>query len=92
MLDYIKLYTIADISLHKTDTFLLKYCKQAGTLPQVSTLCEVCVPFLYENLYLALTEVFKGKPVSITDDETTDIRDHSIVNVIATVRIMALCI
>ena len=88
VLDYIKLCTLADIPLYKTDAmrpFLQKYCKQAGTLPQVSTLRNVYVPRLYEKHYLALTEVVKNKPVSIIADETTDIRDHSILNVIASI-------
>ena len=66
--------------------FLQKYCKQADTLPQVSTLCNVYVPRLYQEHYLALTEVVKNKPVSIIADETTDVRDHSILNVIASIR------
>ena len=71
------------IPRYKTDAvrpFLQKYCKQAGTLPQVSTLHNVYVPRLYEKHYLALTEVVKNKPVSIIADETTDICDHSILN------------
>ena len=66
--------------------FLQKYCKQAGTLPQVSTLRNVYVPHLYQEHYLTLTEVVKNKPVSIIADETTDVRDHSILNVIASIR------
>ena len=44
VLDYIKLCMLTDIHLYKTDAvrpFLQKYCKQAGTLPQVSTLRNV---------------------------------------------------
>ena len=89
VLDYVKLCTLADIPLHKTEKmrpFMQKYCKQAGTLPQVSTLRKVYVPRLFEKHYSALAEVFKSQPVSITADETTDVRDHSILNVIASVR------
>ena len=32
-----------------------------------------------------VAEVFKSQPVSITADETADVRDHSILNVIASV-------
>ena len=70
---------------HAMHSFLQIYCKQAGTLPQVSTLCNVYVPRLYEKHYLALTEVVKNKTVSIVADETTDVRDHSILNVIASI-------
>ena len=96
VLHYVKLCTLADIPgarktprEHKTEKmrpFMQKYCKQAGTLPQVSPLHKVYVPRLFEKHYSALAEVFKSQPVSITVDETTDVRDHSILNVIANVR------
>ena len=84
VLDYVCLCTRADIPLHKTDKmrpFLQKYCKQAGSLPQLPTLHKVYVPRLFELHYAALTEILKDQPVSITADETTDVRDHSILNV-----------
>ena len=89
VLDYVCLCTRADIPLHKTDKmrpFLQKYCKQAGSLPQLPTLRKVYVPRLFELHYAALTEILKDQPVSITADETTDVRDHSILNVLATVQ------
>ena len=43
------------------------------------------VPRLFEKHYSALAEVFKSKPVSIAAEETTDVRDHSILHVIASV-------
>ena len=55
---------------------------QASALPHVSTLHSVNVLCLD---YLALAEVFKHQPVSITALETTDVRDHSILNVIASI-------
>ena len=41
VLDYVKMCTLADIPLEKTDKirpFLEKHCKQAGALPKVPTL------------------------------------------------------
>ena len=36
--------------------------------------------------------ILKNQPVSITADETTDIRDHNILNVVATLRGHVLCL
>ena len=80
-LAYMKLCTLADISLHKTEKmwpFLQKYCRQTGNLPQVATLRKVYVPRLFEKHFSALAEVFKSQPVGIAADETADVRDHSI--------------
>ena len=68
----------AHIPLHKVEKmrpFLQKYCKIADSLPLLSTLRKVYVPRLFELHYAALTV-----------DETADIRDHSILNVLATVQ------
>ena len=89
VLDYVKLCTIADIPLEKTERmspFLRKYCAQAGALPQIDQLRSTYVPRVFEAYFTALKDILKGQPVSLTADETTDIRDHSILNVIATVR------
>ena len=44
------------------------------------------VPRLLEAHFTALKMLLHGIPVTITADETIDVRDHSILNVIATVR------
>ena len=72
VLAYIKLCTLADIPLHMTEKmwpFLQKYCRQAGSLPQVSNLRKVYVPRLFEKHYSVLAEVFKSQPVTIAADE-----------------------
>ena len=43
------------------------------------------MPHLYEKHCLALTKVVKNKPLSIITDETTDVCDHSILNVIRSI-------
>ena len=89
ILDYIKVCTLADIPLEKTEKikpFLQKYCAQAGALPQTDQLRSTYVPRLFEAHFSALKAILKDQPVSITADETTDVRDHSILNVVATVR------
>ena len=43
------------------------------------------VPRLFESHFSALKKLL-NQPVTITADETTDVRDHSILNVIASVR------
>ena len=87
--DYLKMCTTADIPLDKTEKirpFLNKHCKQAGALPKVPTLRTAYVPKLYDTHFTALKCLLRDEYVSITADETTDIRDHSILNVIASVR------
>ena len=89
ILDYVKFCTLADIPLEKTEKmrpFLRKYCAQAGALPQIDQLHSTYVPRLFEAHFSALKDILKEQPVSITGDETTDVRDHSILNVIATIR------
>ena len=87
-LDNIKLCTFADIPLHETEKmrpFLQEHCRLVGNVSQVSTLRKVYVPRLFGKHYSALAKVFKSQPVTIAADETTDARDHSILNVIASV-------
>ena len=89
ILDTVSLCAHADIPLHKVDKlrpFLQKYCKQAGSLPQLSTLRKLYVPRLFELHYAALAEILKNQSLSITADEKTDVRDYSILNVLATVQ------
>ena len=63
-----------------------KYCQQAGALPQAATLRTTYVPRLFEAHFSALLDLLRDKSVSIIADETTGVRDHSILNVIATVK------
>ena len=59
ILDYLKMCTVADIPLEKTESmrpFLQKHCKQAGALPQV-TLRTTYVPRLYEAHFSALQKL-----------------------------------
>ena len=89
VLDYVKMCTVSDIPLEKTEKmrpFLEKHCKQAGALPKVPTLRTTYVPKLFESHFSALKSLLRDDYVSITADETTDVRDHSILNVIASVR------
>ena len=89
VLYYVKMCTVADIPLEKTDkmcSFLEKHCKQAGALPKVPTLRTTYVPKLFESHFSALKSLLRDDYVSITADKTTDVRDHSILNVIASVR------
>ena len=85
VLDYIKMCTIADIPLEKTEKvqpFLRKYCSQAKD----KQLRTMYVPRLFDKHFAALKEILKDKQLSITADETSDVRDDSILNVIATVK------
>lgn len=89
ILDFVQMCTLADIPLEKADQrkgFVTKHCKQGGCLPQTPTLRSVHVPRLFEGHFTSLKSLVRGLPVCIIADETTDIRDHSILNVIAGVR------
>lgn len=92
VLDFIKMSTMADIPLEKVEKmkpFLLKYCKQAGTLTQASTLRSKYVPRAFEDHFAALKRLLQESTpawVHLTADETTDARDQSILNVLATIR------
>ena len=63
-----------------------KHCKQAGALPQVATLRTTYIPRLYDTHFTTLQCLLHNKPVSITADETTDVCEHRILNVIACVQ------
>ena len=89
ILDFVRLCTMADIPLKKAEKmrpFMRKHCKQGGALPQAQTLRNLYVPRQFKVHFEALQNLVKGSKVSIITDETTDIRDHSILNVIAGVR------
>ena len=80
--------TLADIPLEETEKirlFLEKHCKQ-GALPKVAPLRTSYVPMLYGSHFSALKCLLHDKHVSITADETTNVRDHSILNVIASIQ------
>ena len=80
---------MADIPLEKTEKikpFLVKHCQQGGALPQAKFLRSEYVPRLFDQHFQVLKTVVADTPVGIVADETTDIRDHSILNVVALVR------
>ena len=65
---------------------MLKHSKKAGALPRDKTLRSEHAPRLYEPHFKALQSLLADIPVCIIADETTDVRDSSILNVLATVR------
>ena len=89
VIDFLKMATMADIPLEKVEKmkpFLLKYSKQAGTLPMAATLRSTYIPRLFDQHFSALKQLLLESaptPIHITADETTDCRDHSILNVLA---------
>ena len=92
VVDFIKMESMADIPLEKVEKmkpFLVEYCKQAGTLPQASTLRSTYVPQAFQDHFAALKSLLQQSHpamVHLTADETTDARDQSILNVLATVK------
>lgn len=85
VLDFVKMCTMADIPIEKTDKmrgFVVKHCKQGGSLPQPKTLRSVYVPRLFDEHFISLKSLLVDKKVSVIADETTDSRDHSILHVV----------
>lgn len=91
ILDFLKMCTVADIPLEKTEKmmpFLKKHCVQGGALPQSDCLRARYVPRLFEGHLAVLKELLSSStmPIYIIADETTDIRDKSVLNVLASVK------
>jgi len=76
--------TLSDID--KMRPFLLKHCKEGGAFPSVNCVRQVHRPKLFALHFAALKIKLANQTVSIITDETTDCRDHSILNVIASIR------
>ena len=86
VIDFAKMMTECDIPLEKArkmKPFVVKHCKQGGALPNPSTLRRLYVPRLFASHIATLKTMLHGKSVTIIVDETTDIRDKSILNVVA---------
>ena len=87
VIDFLKMATMADIPVDKVEKMkplLLNYSKQAGTLPMAATLRSTYIPRLFDQHFSALKQLLLEStptPIHITADETTDCRDHSILNV-----------
>ena len=63
--------------------FLLKYCKEGGSIPSIR---ELHLPKLFACHFAALKAKLANESISIITDETTDCCDHSILNIIASIR------
>ena len=80
--------TLSDIPFHKIDKmrpFLLKYCKEGGSIPSVNCIREFHLPKLFACHFAALKAKLANKSICIITDETIDCRDHSILNIIASI-------
>lgn len=80
---------MGDIPLSKMEKmrpFITKHCQQGGALPKADTLRSLYVPRLFEIHFEALKKVLRGAKVCVIADETTDIQDCSILNVIVGAR------
>ena len=92
VLDFIKISTMVDIPLEKVERMRplrLKYCKEAGTLLKASTLRSQYVLRAFEGHFITLKDLLKESApalVHLTVDETTDVRDQSMLNILATIR------
>ena len=57
ILDFLKMCTLSDIPLYKIDKmrpFLLKYCKEGGSIPSVNCIWELHLPKLFVCYFAAL--------------------------------------
>ena len=80
--------TVVDIPLEKKEKmrpFLLKYCKQAGALPQASTLRSQYIPRAFEG-HLLLSRVYCQESAAALVHIAADETDQSILNILATIR------
>ena len=87
--DFLKMCTLSDIPLHKIDKmipFLLKYCKEGGSIPSANCIRGLHLPKLFVCHFAALKAKLANESIRIITDETTDCRDHSILNIIASIR------
>ena len=89
ILDFKKMCTLSGIPRRKIDKmrpFLLKYCKEGGSIPSVNCIRELHLPKLFACHFAALKAKLANESISIITDEITDCRDHSILNIIASIR------
>ena len=84
ILDYVKLCTLVK-RLRRSGYFEEVLCT-GWTLPKIDRLHSTYVPRLFVDHLTALKDILRGQLVSIAVEETTDVRDHSILNVITTLR------
>ncbi|CAG8836288.1 17244_t:CDS:1, partial [Gigaspora margarita] len=73
--DLVEAFIVADILLEKVNSLLLffqKHCKEDGTIPQATTLCQSYLSHIFFEYLKSLKTLFSQKPVSITIDKTTD--------------------
>ena len=87
---FFKMCTLSDIPLHKIDKmrpFLLKYCKEDGSIPSVDYIRELHLLKSFACHFAVLKAKLANESISIiTTDERTDCCDHSILNIIASIR------
>ena len=86
---FLKMCILSDILLHKIDKmipFLLKYCKEGGSIPSVNCIRELHLPKLFACHLAGLKSKLSNESISIITDEITDCRDHSILDIIVSIR------
>ncbi|KAI7804100.1 hypothetical protein IRJ41_023986 [Triplophysa rosa] len=87
--DFVAVCAEADIpyeKMKKLRPFLIKHCKQGGSLPQnESSLRQTHLPRVFEQHMEAVLNKISGKKMWVVVDETTDIRDCSVLNIVIAV-------
>ena len=68
--------------LVKFHGFLNICCKKSGFVPTASTLYRIYLLKVFETHLEDLHYIFSEKPVVIIIDKTTDVKGHSIVNIL----------
>ena len=77
--------SMADIPLNKVDKmmpFLQKHCQQGGALAGQTTLRQNYLPRVFSNHTDALRKVLTNHKIFIVVDETTDIRNKMVLNIL----------
>ena len=77
--------TSAGLSLEKVDDFrpfLKKYCSMSGAVPSVDGLCKRHLDKVVKECREALVKIFEKESISVLFDETCDVQDHSVLNIL----------
>ena len=85
--DLVKAFTAANIPLEKIDNeeirkFFTKHVRNGGAIPKANQVREHYIDSVYSAHQTELQERVRGQPVAVCVDETTDVRQRYVVNIL----------
>ena len=88
MTDLVKAFTGANIPLEKVNCeslrkFFNKHVRNGGAIPKANTLRSEYVGKVYEEHMADIKELIGDRPVAICVDETTDVKQRYVLNILA---------